>query len=226
MVCGLLRPPTMHGAVACMRSFPMLLAGMVHRPQMCATNPRQIVTYYEEVRITSSSAGPPAQKITVTDLTPYVSKAIANTAVRDGTVTLISKHTTTGITINEWESRLAVDLCDWLLRLAPPDERSIIGENSGVRYLHNDIDQRPDGADERQRCFENGWNVDDAAVLQMWRDQEPINAHSHLAAILLGSSESIPIVDGSTVLGQWQSALLVDLDGPRMPASCTLMTAQ
>jgi secondary thiamine-phosphate synthase enzyme len=51
--------------------------------------------------------------------------------------------------------------------------------------------------------------------LQRWRDQEPINAHSHLLSMLVGSSESIPVVDGTMVIGQWQSVMLVDLDGPR-----------
>ena len=64
-------------------------------------------------------------------------------------------------------------------------------------------------------CLENGWDVDEPDVLQRWRDQEPINAHSHLAAMLLGSSEAIPISGGSLVLGQWQSVMLVDVDGPR-----------
>ena len=79
----------------------------------------------------------------------------------------------------------------------------------------DDIETRPDSADERQRCLDNGWNVDDPAELQRWRDQEPINAHSHLASMLLGSSEAIPVVEGQLVLGQWQSVLLVDIDGPR-----------
>ena len=58
-------------------------------------------------------------------------------------------------------------------------------------------------------------DVDDPAELQRWRDQEPINAHSHLAAMLVGSSETIPVCDGKMVLGQWQSVMLVDVDGPR-----------
>ena len=66
-----------------------------------------------------------------------------------------------------------------------------------------------------RRCFDNGWAVDDAETLERWRAQEPINAHSHLGAMLLGSSETIPVVDGEIVLGQWQSVMLVDLDGPR-----------
>ncbi len=51
--------------------------------------------------------------------------------------------------------------------------------------------------------------------METWRAQEPINAQSHLMAMLLGSSESLPIVDGALQIGTWQSLLLVELDGPR-----------
>jgi len=44
---------------------------------------------------------------------------------------------------------------------------------------------------------------------------EPMNAHSHLMAMMLSSSEIIPVVDGQLALGTWQSVLFFDLDGPR-----------
>ena len=44
---------------------------------------------------------------------------------------------------------------------------------------------------------------------------EPENAHSHLMALMLNNSEVIPIVDGKLMLGTYQAALLVELDGPR-----------
>ncbi|TNF35920.1 MAG: YjbQ family protein [Gammaproteobacteria bacterium] len=59
------------------------------------------------------------------------------------------------------------------------------------KYLHNDI------------------------ALRDCPPDEPENAHSHLAAMLLGSSEVIPLVDGKLVLGQYQSVMLYELDGPR-----------
>ncbi len=46
-------------------------------------------------------------------------------------------------------------------------------------------------------------------------DQIDHNTHSHLRAILLGPSATIPIENGSLVLGTWQSIFLVELDGPR-----------
>jgi secondary thiamine-phosphate synthase enzyme len=60
-----------------------------------------------------------------------------------------------------------------------------------ARYLHNDIHLRDCPPDE------------------------PENAHSHLAAMLLGSSEVIPVSEGRLELGQYQSIMLVELDGPR-----------
>ncbi|MEH2300765.1 MAG: secondary thiamine-phosphate synthase enzyme YjbQ [Nostoc sp.] len=44
---------------------------------------------------------------------------------------------------------------------------------------------------------------------------EPINAHSHLMAMMLTTSEIIPVVDGKLALGTWQSVLFFELDGPR-----------
>ena len=59
------------------------------------------------------------------------------------------------------------------------------------RYLHNDI------------------------ALRDCPPDEPENAHSHLAAMLLGSSEVIALVEGQLQLGQYQSVILYELDGPR-----------
>jgi secondary thiamine-phosphate synthase enzyme len=61
----------------------------------------------------------------------------------------------------------------------------------GDRYLHNDI------------------------ALRDCPPDEPENAHSHLAAMLLGSSEVIHLQQGKLKLGQWQSVMLYELDGPR-----------
>ena len=41
------------------------------------------------------------------------------------------------------------------------------------------------------------------------------NAASHIRAFILGSSETIPIVDGRLDLGTWQSIFFIELDGPR-----------
>jgi thiamine phosphate synthase YjbQ (UPF0047 family) len=171
---------------------------------------------YHQVDIPTSRSGPPRQAISVEDLTPKLKAMLEESGMKQGVVNVISRHTTTAITINEREKRLAQDMEKYFLSIAPPDERSEAATaKAGVRYYHNDIDQRPDSQEEAQRCRENGWDIDGNQGLMAWRDQEPINAHSHLLSMLLGSSENIPVVDGKMVIGQWQSILLVDLDAPR-----------
>ncbi|MUV87121.1 YjbQ family protein [Natronomonas sp. CBA1123] len=46
-------------------------------------------------------------------------------------------------------------------------------------------------------------------------DQLDGNADSHLRALLVGASETLPVSDGTLDLGTWQSVLLVECDGPR-----------
>ncbi|MDZ4873349.1 MAG: hypothetical protein CLLPBCKN_002745 [Chroococcidiopsis cubana SAG 39.79] len=46
-------------------------------------------------------------------------------------------------------------------------------------------------------------------------EDEPINAHSHLMAMMLNNNEIIPIVDGKLALGTYQSVLFFELDGAR-----------
>ena len=59
------------------------------------------------------------------------------------------------------------------------------------RYLHNDLHLRDVPLDE------------------------PINAHSHLMAMMLSTSEVIPILEGKLALGTYQSVLFFELDEPR-----------
>ena len=42
-----------------------------------------------------------------------------------------------------------------------------------------------------------------------------VNAYSHIRASLLGANVSLPLQDGSLVLGSRQNIYLVDLDGPQ-----------
>ena len=58
--------------------------------------------------------------------------------------------------------------------------------------------------------------------LDYWRHNDPKlsecdrkNADSHLRAMLLGHTLSLPVRDGALALGTWQSIILAELDGPR-----------
>ena len=45
---------------------------------------------------------------------------------------------------------------------------------------------------------------------------ECANGHSHCQHLFLGTSETLPLLDGQLVIGQYQSLFLVELDHPRV----------
>jgi secondary thiamine-phosphate synthase enzyme len=117
------------------------------------------------------------------DITDEINDVVRQTGVSDGIVTIVSRHTTMAVRIQEAEPLLLEDLLGMLKRLAPQD----------VHYQHNDFRIR---------------------THHMHDDESP-NGHSHCLQFLLGSSETVPVMDGELMLGEWQRIFLVELDGPR-----------
>jgi secondary thiamine-phosphate synthase enzyme len=48
-----------------------------------------------------------------------------------------------------------------------------------------------------------------------WSDCDRHNADSHLRSLMLGISLTLQVADGDVVLGEWQSIILAEFDGPR-----------
>jgi secondary thiamine-phosphate synthase enzyme len=48
-----------------------------------------------------------------------------------------------------------------------------------------------------------------------WSDCDRNNASSHLRSLLFNNGVMLPVVEGKPVLGQFQSVILAELDGPR-----------
>ncbi len=48
-----------------------------------------------------------------------------------------------------------------------------------------------------------------------WSDCDRHNADSHLRSLLLGTNLTLQVADGDVVLGEWQSVIMAELDGPR-----------
>jgi secondary thiamine-phosphate synthase enzyme len=48
----------------------------------------------------------------------------------------------------------------------------------------------------------------------MTEDECP-NGHAHCQHLFLGTSETIPVVEGELILGRWQRIFLIELDRPR-----------
>eukprot|EP00775_Hariotina_reticulata_P001345 gene1345-1687_t len=148
-------------------------------------NPQQIF-HYAQIEVETKPG------IALFNITPQIRQQVQQLGVTEGFVNVLSRHTTTAIAINEYETRLLDDIRQFLRKLAPP----------GDPYLHNDLHLREAPAD-----WPGGWEA--------WSAQEPENAHSHLLSLVLGNSETIPITQGKLAIGTWQSVMLVELDGPR-----------
>ncbi len=120
------------------------------------------------------------------DITDAVVAAVRKSGVKNGTVTVYVKHTTAAIRINEKESGFIEDFKDYLTKTFPAHNY----------YRHNDMKIRAENIDcDDDRCDKNG--------------------HAHCQHMLLGTSETIPIVDGKLTLGRWQRVFLVELCSPR-----------
>ena len=120
------------------------------------------------------------------DLTDEVQAAVRKSGVTDGIVTVFSKHTTAAVRINEKESGFIEDFKEFVKKALPPH----------TYYRHNDSHIRTENIDcDDDRCTKNG--------------------HSHCQHMLLGTSETIPVVDGKLTLGRWQRIFLVELCSPR-----------
>lgn len=123
------------------------------------------------------------QPIEILDITETLRDRCEKSQIRSGVVTLISRHTTAYVNLNEREFHLQQDMLAFLKRFVPRD-----GD-----YSHNIAP-----VDDRE------------------------NAHAHLLGLFMNASESIPIVDGKVMLGQWQSVFFIELDGPRPSRVLTL----
>lgn len=124
---------------------------------------------------------PTDESIGLYDVTSELQAFVEVCQIQAGQLLVFSRHTTTAIAINEYETRLLSDIKTYLRKLAPP----------GDQYLHNDLHLREVPPDE------------------------PENAHSHLMAMTLSTSEVVPIVAGRLALGTYQSVIFIELDGPR-----------
>jgi thiamine phosphate synthase YjbQ (UPF0047 family) len=149
----------------------------------------EFMTHYEEIQIETDHG------MSIFDITSQIESIVSESGCKEGSVTVLSKHSTLSISINEMEGRLVDDIRQYFLNLAPPNRP----------YLHNDLDYRvgPEdwpGGDDAWRAF---------------RRTQPVNTHSHLIAMMLGTSECIPISAGVMKKGKYQSILAIDVDGPK-----------
>lgn len=112
----------------------------------------------------------------------------------------------------ETDRRLQVlDVTDRVERALPADAdglATVSVRHTTCGVVVNEAESRLLGDVEtflRETVDDEGWA----------HDELDGNADSHLRALLLGPSETVPVREGSLDLGTWQAVLLVECDGPR-----------
>ena len=121
------------------------------------------------------------------DITDKVQGFIKESKVKDGQILVFSRHTTMAIRVNEKEDGFFKDFEQFFTKILPKEKY----------YKHNDLNIRT----ENLVCSDEG--------------EECLNGHSHCQHFLLGTSETIPVVDSKLALGRWQKVIAIELCGPR-----------
>lgn len=121
------------------------------------------------------------------DLTEEAKEFVESSHIKNGLLTIHSRHTTMAIRVNESEKGIRHDLRELVKRLVPKD----------TYYRHNDLDIRT----ENLVCDKDA--------------SDCINGHSHCIHFLMGNSETLSVVDGSLTLGRWQRIFAMELDCSR-----------
>jgi secondary thiamine-phosphate synthase enzyme len=152
-----------------------------------------MATHHESFTIQSD------RRPTFHDVTDQVRGAVKKSGIRDGITLVYSQHTTCSVIIQEeahdetfWGTKFILqDLVNVFEKLVPTCR------NEG-QYLHPGPKHIAHA--EKNLKEEAFWSL---------------NTDAHLRSVLLGRSESIPLVDGELQLGQFGVIYFVDFDQVR-----------
>ncbi len=135
---------------------------------------------------------------TFQDVTEQVEAVVGRSGIRDGILLVHSQHTTCSVLIQEasddvdyWGTDfLMQDLLSILERLAPTCRTQGQYMHPGPKHIEAGL-----GRDE----------------LPSWS----LNTDAHLRSVIMGRSQSIPIVDGAMTLGEFGRIYFADFDQVR-----------
>jgi secondary thiamine-phosphate synthase enzyme len=115
------------------------------------------------------------------------------------------------ITVETEDRTECIDITDRVAATLPADADgvcTVFSQHTTMGVVVNEAESRllADLADALSALVpDNGWQ----------HDEIDDNADSHVRAMLVGESATVPIADGDLQLGRWQSILAVECDGPR-----------
>jgi len=114
-------------------------------------------------------------------------------------------------TVETTDKTTVVDITDRVAEILPADADGVCTvfvrhTTAGVVVNENERRLRQDLTDALETLVpDEGWA----------HDALDGNADSHIRAMLLGESVTVPVRDGELQLGRWQSILFMECDGPR-----------
>jgi len=154
-----------------------------------------MTVFNKSVKVTSN-----LHKPVFHDVSKEAMKALAESGIKNGLLTIYSQHTTCSVIIQEeahdqtydGTKFIMQDLLDVFNNLIPRCRRE-------GQYLHS-------GPAHIEHATKN---LDEEAV---WS----LNTDGHLRSVLLGRSECIPIVDGKAQMGEFGEIYFVDFDSVRL----------
>jgi secondary thiamine-phosphate synthase enzyme len=148
--------------------------------------------YHEIFKIQSD------RRPTFHDVTAQVQEALDKSAIRNGILVVFSQHTTCSVLIQEasddtnyWDTELLMqDLVNVLEKIIPTCRTEGQYLHPGPKHI-----EAAAGRDE----------------LPSWS----LNTDAHLRSIILGRSQSVPVVDGQMELGEFGRIYFADFDQVR-----------
>ncbi len=141
----------------------------------------------------------PLHKPGFEDVTSAAVEAVTASGVRNGILTVFSQHTTCSVLVQEESIDRTLDGIEYLLQDLVNALTTLVPtcRHEG-QYLHPGPKHL---AHATTQLGEEGW----------WS----LNTDAHLRSVLLGRSETIPVVDGRPELGEFGRIYFADFDGMR-----------
>lgn len=133
------------------------------------------------------------------DITGNVNEIISNSGVKNGIAVVYSQHTTCSVIIQEESHDALYDGTKFILQdLLDIFEKLIPKCRKEGQYLHPG----------REHIEHATKNLDEEAT---WS----LNTDAHLRSVIIGRSETIPIIEGKPELGEFGEIYFVDFDSVR-----------
>jgi secondary thiamine-phosphate synthase enzyme len=141
----------------------------------------------------------PLHKPGFEDITEAAREAVAASRVENGILTVYSQHTTCAVLIQEESMDQTLDGVEYLLQDMVNYLTTLVPacRHEG-QYLHPGPKHLAYATGE---LGEEGW----------WS----LNTDAHLRSVLLGRSQTIPVIDGRLELGEFGRIYFADFDGMR-----------